>query len=121
MRIPLVASLLVFASLAFITAIALPQQQQKKYPWQKEGTNCDKFMTFCWYGEEDVSDPQVMAYGNRWVSQDKMEKPFEWITEVRCLKGKVCILARNEKVLNVGSQTNIDLYWIEKWSSYEIR
>jgi len=46
-----------------------------------------------------------VAYGNRWVSQDQSEKPFEWITEVRCLSEyKLCILARNQKVLD-GSQT----------------
>jgi hypothetical protein len=39
-------------------------------------------MTFCWYGVEDASDPQVTAYGNRWASQDKEEKSFEWITEL---------------------------------------
>jgi hypothetical protein len=95
--------------------------QSQKYPWQSGDTNCDKTLTFCWYGVEDVSDPQVMVYGNRWTTQDKDEKPFEWITEVRCLKeSKLCILARNQKVLN-GSVTNIDLYRIEEWSSYEIR
>ena len=110
---PLVA---VFALLASPQA----QQQQKKYPWQQEGTNCDKTMTSCWYGGEDVY-PQVVAYGNRWVSQDQSEKPFEWITEVRCLSEyKLCILARNQKVLD-GSQTNIDLYRIEEWNSFQIR
>ena len=80
-----------------------------------EGTNCDKLMTFCW------SDSQVTAYGNRGVAPDKDEKPFEWVTEVRCLKDyKLCILARNQKVLD-GSQTNIDLYRIEEWSTFQIR
>jgi len=102
-------------SLVALLASPQPQQQQKKYPWQQEGTNCDKTMTFCW------SDSQVRAYGNRWVAPDKDEKPFEWITEVRCLKDyKLCILARNEKVLD-GSQTNIDLYRIEEWSNFQIR
>ena len=111
--IPLVA----FAAIAAAAA----GQSTKKYPWQKEGTNCDKTMTFCWYGAEDVSDPQVTAYGNRWVAQDKDEKPFEWITEVRCLNEfKLCILARNQKVLN-GSHTNIDLYRIAEWDSVQIR
>ncbi len=122
MRVPLVASLAASA-LAFVATIASPQQQQQqqKYPWQHADTRCNETMTFCWYGVEDVSDPQVTAHGNRWSSQDKDEKPFEWITEVRCLKdSKLCILARNQKVLN-GSQTNIDLYRIEEWSSYQIR
>lgn len=123
MRVPLVVSLSVFASLAFVATIASPQQQHhQKYPWQHGDTNCNDTMTFCWYGVEDVSDPQVTAYGNRWSSQDKEEKPFEWITEVRCLKDfKLCILARNQKVPNGGSLTNIDLYRIEEWSSYQIR
>ena len=84
---------LVVALFALLAA-PQPQQQQKKYPWQKEGTNCDKTMTFCWYGAE------VTAYGNRWVAQDKDEKPFEWITEVRCLQEfKLCILARGTERL----------------------
>lgn len=120
MRVPLTAS---FAVLAFITSFASPQRQQK-YPWQYADTQCSKGMTFCWYGVEDVSDPQVTAHGNRWSSwssQDKEEKPLEWITEVRCLKGlKLCILARNQKV-NKGSQTNIDLYRIEEWGTVQIR
>jgi hypothetical protein len=78
-------------------------------------------VTFCWFGADLVSDPTVTAYGNRWVSQDKEEKPFEWITEVRCVQGlHVCILARNQKVMN-GSLTNIDLYHIEEWNNYQIR
>jgi hypothetical protein len=121
LRVPLIASLAASASLAFVATIVTPQPQQKRYPWQSGDTNCDKTLTFCWYGVEDVSDPQVTAYGNRWTTQDKDEKPFEWITAVRCLKdSKLCILARNQKIMN-GSQTNIDLYRIEAWSSYEIR
>ena len=121
MRVPLLASLSAFASLAFVTTIASPRQPQQKYPWQYEGTPCNETMTFCWYGAEDVSDPQVIAHGNRWSSQDKEERPFEWITEVRCLKDlKLCILARNQKMMN-GSKTNIDLYSIEEWSTVQIR
>jgi len=78
-------------------------------------------MTFCWYGAEEVSDPQVTAHGNRWTAQDKGEKPFEWITQVRCIHElKTCIVARNQKVLN-GSQTNTDLYRVEEWSKFRIR
>jgi hypothetical protein len=122
MRVSLIASLSVFASLAFVATIASPQpQQRQKYPWQDADMNCNKTVTFCWYGVEDVSDPQVMAYGNRWTSQDKEEKPLEWITEVRCVKDlNLCILARNQKMMN-GSQTNIDLYRIEDWSTVQIR
>jgi hypothetical protein len=106
-------------ALACVATIAPPQQQ--RYPWQSGDTNCDKTFTFCWYGVEDVSDPQVTAYGNRWTTQDKDEKGFEWITEVRCLKeSKLCILARNQKVMN-GSRTNIDLYRIEEWGTVQIR
>ena len=82
---------LLFALFALL-ASPQPQHQQKKYPWQQEGTNCDKLMTFCW------SDSQVTAYGNRWVAPDKDEKPFEWVTEVRCLKDyKLCIPWNLEK------------------------
>jgi hypothetical protein len=109
--------------LAGLFAVALPQpQRQQEYPWQKEGTNCDKYMTFCWYGLEDVSNPEVTAWGNRWTTQDKDERPFEWITEVRCLKEyKLCIVARNQKTPTTARMTNIDLYRIEEWSSYQIR
>jgi hypothetical protein len=122
MRFPLIASLAASASLALITSFALfASPQSQKYPWQHADTHCNETMTFCWYGIEDVLDPQVTANGNRWTTQDKDEKPFEWITEVRCLKdSKLCILARNQKVMN-GSQTNIDLYRIEEWSVVQIR
>jgi hypothetical protein len=102
-----------------VLSLAVPQQ---KYPWQRSAdAHCNETVTFCWYGAEDVSDPEVTAYGNRWTAQDKEEKPFEWITEVRCLShSKLCILARNQKVAN-GSQTNIDLYRVKEWSSFEIR
>jgi len=110
--------------LVALLALSSPQPpQRQKYSWQSEGTNCDKNMTFCWYGSEDVSDPQVTAWGNRWTTDEKGERPFEWITEVRCLKDyKLCILARNQKlIVGSGSQTNIDLYRIEEWRSYQIR
>lgn len=102
-------------------SLAWSQSTPKKYPWQDGDTPCDKTMSFCWYGSEIVSDPEVTAYGNRCVSQDKEEKPFEWITEVRCIqKLHVCILARNQKIQN-GSRTNMDMYRVEEWNDYEIR
>lgn len=122
MRVSLTTS---FTALAFITSFASPQpQQRQKYPWQDGDTPCSKRMTFCWYGVEDVSAPQVTAYGNRWSSwssQDKEGELLEWITEVRCLKRlKLCILARNQKIGN-GSITNTVLYSIEEWSTVQIR
>src|SRR5467141_535884 len=107
--------------IVFVLVAVVAASQSPKYPWQHGGTQCNETMTFCWYGAEDVSDAQVMAHGNRWIAQDKDEKPFEWITEVRCLKdSKLCILARNQQVMN-GSQTNIDLYRIDEWTSFQIR
>ena len=107
--------------IVLFASVARTQDRPKKYPWQSGDTTCDKTLSFCWYGSEDVSDPQVTAYGNRWVSQDKEEKPFEWISQVRCLQElHVCILARNQKVLS-GSLTTTDLYRIEEWSNYQIR
>jgi hypothetical protein len=105
------------------TPTIIPQQNPKKYSWQAEGTNCNQGMTFCWYGTEDVSDPQVTAYGNRWISQDKDEKPFEWVTEVRCVQEfHTCILAKNQKApIGGGSITSIDLYRVEDWSNFQIR
>jgi hypothetical protein len=72
--------------IVLFASVAWTQDQPKKYPWQNGDTSCDKTMSFCWYGSEIVSDPQVTAYGNRWVSQDKEEKPFEWVTQVRCIQ-----------------------------------
>jgi hypothetical protein len=78
-------------SMAIITAMLFAstvwaQVTLKKYPWQAKGTSCTPDMTFCWYGSDQVTNPEVIAFGNRWVSEDKDEKPFEWITEVRCVK-----------------------------------
>jgi hypothetical protein len=112
------SAILVFVLLA---ATAWTQDTPKKYPWQFEDTGCSEWMTFCWHGSEIVSDPEVKAYGNRWVTQDKDEKPLEWVTEVRCIqKLRICILARNQKI-GGGSQTNIDIYPVEEWSDYQIR
>lgn len=95
----------------------------RKYPWQGKDTNCTPGMTFCWYGSDLVRDPEVIAYGNRWVSQDKEEKPFECVTEVRCIQTlHLCILARNQKALFTGGTlTNIDLYYVQEWSEHQIR
>ena len=109
--------------LAFVllASVAWTQDHPKKYPWQNGGDPCTERMTFCWYGSEIVSDPEVTAYGNRWVTQDKDERPLEWVTEVRCIqKMRVRILARNQKI-GRGSHTNIDLYGVEEWSDYQIR
>lgn len=97
-------------------------QSPKKYPWQADNSYCNKYLTFCWYGEEAVSDPEVLAYGNRWASQDKEEKPFEWVTEVRCVKRlRICVLARNQSIVFGGTVTNIDLYQVQEWSEFQIR
>jgi hypothetical protein len=106
---------------ALATSLAWSQSTLQKYPWQEGDTPCDKTTSFCWYGSEFVSDPEVTAYGNRWVAQGKEEKALEWITEVRCIqKLHVCILARNQKIAN-GSHTNIDMYRVDEWSEYQIR
>jgi hypothetical protein len=113
--------LVVILILVMFASIAWTQEHPKTYPWEYGDTSCDKTLSLCWYGADVVSDPQVTAYGNRWASQDKEEKPFEWVTEVRCIQGlRLCILARNQKILN-GSRTNIDLFHIEEWSNYQIR
>jgi hypothetical protein len=120
MRVPLIAALAASA-LVFVATTTSPHPQQK-YPWQHSDGNCNETTTFCWYGVEDSSKPEVTAYGNRWTTQDKDEKGFEWVTEVRCVKdSKLCILARNQKAMNGGSQTNIDLYRIEEWGKVQIR
>jgi hypothetical protein len=108
-------------AILLVVFAAVAAAQSPKYPWQHSGTQCNETMTFCWYAAEEASDAQATAYGNHWVAQDKDEKPIEWITEVRCLKdSKLCILARNQKVMN-GSQTTIDLYRIEEWTKVQIR
>ena len=105
------------------TSVAWAQGAPKKYPWQAAGTNCTTGMTFCWYGSDEVVDPEVIAYGSRWVSPDKDEKPFEWVTEVRCIQTlHICIVARNQKLPFSGeTMTNIDLYQIKEWSEFQIR
>jgi hypothetical protein len=111
----------VLGFMLLFASVAWTHDHTKKYPWQHGDTSCNETMTFCWYGSELVSVPQVTAYGNRWVSQDKEEKPFEWVTQVRCVQElHVCILACNQKVLN-GSVTNTDLYKVEEWNEYQIR
>jgi hypothetical protein len=88
-----IISVILFASTVWA------QVTPRKYPWQAKDTSCTPDMTFSWYGSDLVTNPEVTAFGNRWVSQDKDEKPFEWITEVRCVKAlHICILARNEKL-----------------------
>jgi hypothetical protein len=106
----------------WLASSACAQNAPKRYPWQADNSDCDKYLTFCWYGADVVSDPEVRASGNRWVSQDKEEKPFEWVTEVRCVKQlRVCILARNQKLIFGGTATNIDLYFVQEWSDFQIR
>jgi hypothetical protein len=96
-------------------------QSDSDYTWQHKGTKCNDSFTFCWYGVEDASDAEVTAAGNRWTTQDRNEKPYEWITAIRCVhRLNICMLARNQKVLN-GSATNIDLYQVEEWSNIQIR
>jgi hypothetical protein len=105
-----------------LPALVRAQQTPAKYPWQAYGTHCTKYLTFCWYGAEDVSDPEVTAHGNIWTTTDNSEKPNEWVTEVRCIHQKrICILARNEKGLFSGSMTNIDIYTVQEWTDTEIR
>jgi hypothetical protein len=115
-------SLVVMAVILFAST-AWAQGSPKKYPWQEKDTNCTHGMTFCWYGSDLVADPEVTAFGPRWVSQDKEEKPLEWVSAVRCVKAlHICILARNQKLLfGGGTMTNIDLYHVQEWSEYQIR
>ena len=84
---------------------------------------CHDMGTFCWYGSDIVSDPEVTANGRERVHQGKDEKPFEWVTEVRCVQVlHTCIVARNQKlVFGDGTQTDIDLYKIKEWSNFQIR
>jgi hypothetical protein len=107
--------------IVLFASVAWTQERPKKYPWQYGDTSCDKTMSFCWHSSDVVFNPQVIVYGSRWVSQDKEQKPLEWVTQVRCVQElHVCVLARNQKVLN-GSETNADLYRIQEWSNYQIR
>jgi hypothetical protein len=108
-------------SVLFILSVWSFPQASHKPSWQTKDTNCNENMTLCWYGAEQVSDPEVIAYGQRWNTLDKEEKPLEWVTEVRCLREKhMCILARNQHVLGI-TRTNIDLYQIQEWSELQIR
>lgn len=82
-------------AMALFVSVAWTQDHPKRYPWQHGDTNCTEWMTFCWYGAESVSNPEVIAYGTRWVSQDKDEKPIEWVTQVRC-SGLACLYSRSQ-------------------------
>lgn len=110
-------AVLLFASITWA------QGSSTKYPWEWKNTNCTEWLSFCWYGSDLVKDPEVIAYGNRWVSQDREEKPFEWVTEVRCVQIQhLCILARSqENVFTHNTETNIDLYFVQDWSDFQIR
>lgn len=117
-----ICSALLLATWSSARAQGTDQNAHKKYPWQWKDTNCTEHLDFCWYGADSVSDPEVIAYGDRWVSQDKEESPFEWITEVRCVQQlRTCILARNQKLFTDRTQTNIDLFTIKEWTDNEIR
>lgn len=88
---------------------------------QLKDDNCDERMTFCW-SYPGISDPEVTARGNQWMSQDKTEKPLSMVVEIRCIrKLNVCIYASNEKrpFIN-GSITRIDLYNVTRWDGAEI-
>ena len=101
----------------FVASTLWGQDGSKKYPWQAYNTSCTATGTFCWFSDE------VIASGNHWVSQDKEEKPFEWVTGIRCIQSlHLCILARNQKGLfGSGTVTNVDLYYVKEWSEYQIR
>lgn len=116
-KCPVVLLGLLFASLAW------PQNASKHYPWENKDTpGCNKYMTFCWYGADLVSDPEVTAWGRRWVTQDKDEDALEWVTEVRCVhRLDTCILARNQIISDSDTLTNIDLYQVDEWSGFQIR
>jgi hypothetical protein len=108
------------ALLLLIFAVAA--SAQTRYSWQWKDTDCDYHMTFCWDGPFADNSDEVTAWGNHWVSQDKNEKPLEWVTEVRCVKSqRVCILARNQTIGGGGPRTNIDLYIVREWKDYQIR
>jgi hypothetical protein len=97
-------------------------QGSKTPAWQAKDTNCNEIMTLCWYGEDKVTDPEVIAYGVRWNTTAKDEKPLEWVTEVRCLHDKrECILARNQQIAGTGTRTDIDLFEVQEWSDFQIR
>jgi len=104
-----------------VVILTLFTQGNHKPSWQTKDTSCNERMTLCWYGADEVSNPEVIAYGKSWVTLDKEEKPLEWVTEVRCLRDKqMCILARNQQLIRT-TQTNIDLYEIQEWSDFQIR
>ena len=108
------------ASLLTVFASLTPQGTHKP-SWQTKDTNCNENMTLCWYGVEEVNDPEVIAFGQRWNAQDKDEKPLEWVTEVRCMREKhMCILAQSKHVLGI-ARTTIDLFAVEEWSDFQIR
>jgi hypothetical protein len=110
-----------FISVLFVLSAWLSPQADHKPSWQTKETNCNESMTLCWYQAEQVSDPEVIAFGQRWNTQDKDEKPLEWVTEVRCMREKhMCILAQSKHVLGI-ARTTIDLFVVEEWTDFQIR
>lgn len=114
---------IVAIAVIFFASAAWAQGSSKKYPWEWKDSGCTWGLTFCWFDSPPVTNPEVTAFGPRWVSQDKDEKPFEWVSAIRCVKTlHVCILASNQKLLfGGGTMTSIDLYYVQEWSEYEIR
>jgi len=80
---------------------------------QQTKAACDKDMTFCWYSEE------VIAQGNRWVSQDG-KKVLEVSQTFRCVKSlNLCVRSRSyHQVLHENLiVTSIELMPITHWDN----
>jgi hypothetical protein len=85
--------------------------------------DCNRYMTFCWYGPYADGSDDVEVKGTIWQPDDPTEKPIKEVLEIRCVKRlRICILARNEPGILAGtSYTNIDLFNVSSWSNSEIR
>ena len=82
---------------------------------------CNKGLTFCWLGPYSDNSDEAQAWGNRWVSQDKAEKPLEQVVEVRCLKAfEICIVAHNQLFFSYKRLTSIDIYRVSVWNENQI-
>src|SRR5215475_6806981 len=110
---------LVLVFLGAVSAASAVGQARYPDPWQLNGKACDNF---CWNGPYSDNSDEVRAWGNQWVSENRSEKPLEWVTNVRCIKAQhLCIVARNQALSSGGTMTNIDLYSVREWSNYQVR
>src|SRR6266436_8374295 len=86
----------------------------------RKADECNKAVTFCWYGPYADGSDEVDASGNRWRSDDSSEKPLEMNSAIRCVKRlHVCLKAESHDV-GGRTMTKIDILPVTRWDSEQI-